>query len=293
MAGAPADVDHPDELRVDLDPGPEIPFDQVREVALVTREVLDEHGLAGFPKTSGKKGIHVNVRIRPAWSFTEVRRAALALAREVERRVPDLATTKWWKEERHGVFIDYNQNARDRTVASAYSVRPCPTRACPRRSPGTRSRPWSPRPSRCARSRRGSEQPGDPGAAIDERAAALEPLLTLSDRQAAEGRTTHRSRRTSRRPRASRRAQPSGGAARGPTRRDGAATGAGEEERTDRAAPHHDAADRDRARGNDAEAREGLERWKARHPEAAGPSSRPTSWSIRCAGGAPPGRGSG
>src|SRR5918999_4570152 len=120
------DVDHPDELRVDLDPGPEIPFEHVREVALVTREVLEEHGLIGFPKTSGKKGIHVNVRIRPAWIFTEVRRAALALAREVERRVPDLATTAWWKEERHGVFLDYNQNARDRTVASCYSVRPTP-----------------------------------------------------------------------------------------------------------------------------------------------------------------------
>ena len=121
-----SDVDHPDELRVDLDPGPEIPFAHVREVALVTKDVLEEHGLVGFPKTSGKKGIHVNARIRPEWSFTDVRRAALALAREVERRVPDLATTKWWKEERHGVFIDYNQNARDRTVASAYSVRPVP-----------------------------------------------------------------------------------------------------------------------------------------------------------------------
>ena len=120
------DVDHPDELRVDLDPGPEIPFDHVREVALVTKDVLEEHGLAGFPKTSGKKGIHVNVRIRPEWSFTEVRRAALALAREVERRAPDLATSAWWKEEREGVFLDYNQNAKDRTTASAYSVRPTP-----------------------------------------------------------------------------------------------------------------------------------------------------------------------
>src|SRR5918999_4981578 len=120
------DVDHPDELRVDLDPGPEIPFEHVREVALVTREVLEEHGLVGFPKTSGKKGIHVNARIRPDRPFTEVRRAALAVAREVERRVPDIATSKWWKEERHGVFLDYNQNARDRTVASCYSVRPTP-----------------------------------------------------------------------------------------------------------------------------------------------------------------------
>ena len=116
-----ADVDHPDELRVDLDPTPGAPFDDARHVALVVRDVLEEHGLTGFPKTSGSRGIHVNVRIEPRWDFTEVRRAALALAREVERRVPDIATTAWWKEERHGVFIDYNQNAQDRTVASAYS----------------------------------------------------------------------------------------------------------------------------------------------------------------------------
>src|SRR6266516_3683638 len=121
-----ADLDHPDELRVDLDPTPEASWDDVRKVAMVVREVLDEHGLAGFPKTSGSRGIHVNVRIRPEHGFTEVRRAALALAREVERRVPELATSKWRKEERHGVFVDYNQNARDRTVASAWSVRPTP-----------------------------------------------------------------------------------------------------------------------------------------------------------------------
>ncbi|HMC04009.1 MAG TPA: DNA primase small subunit domain-containing protein, partial [Actinomycetota bacterium] len=119
-----ADVDHPDELRIDIDPTPEAPFDDARQVALVVNEVLGDHGLTGFPKTSGKRGIHVNVRVEPRWDFTEVRRAALALAREVERRVPDIATTAWWKEQRHGVFIDYNQNARDRTVASAYSVRP-------------------------------------------------------------------------------------------------------------------------------------------------------------------------
>jgi DNA primase len=120
------DVDHPDELRVDLDPVPGVPFDDVRSVALVVREVLDEHGLQGFPKTSGKRGMHIVVRIRPEHDFQPVRRAALALAREVERRVPELATSKWWKEERHGVFVDYNQNARDRTTASAYSVRPVP-----------------------------------------------------------------------------------------------------------------------------------------------------------------------
>lgn len=117
------DVDHPDELRVDLDPTPEVAFDAVRRVALESRAVLDEHGLVGWPKTSGSRGLHVYARIVPGWSFTEVRRAALALAREVERRLPDLATSAWWKEERHGVFLDYNQNARDRTIASAYSVR--------------------------------------------------------------------------------------------------------------------------------------------------------------------------
>ena len=120
------DVDHPDELRIDLDPTPEAGFAMVRELALVCREVLEDFGYKGFPKTSGSRGIHINVRIEPKWGFTEVRRCALALGREVERRAPLIATTKWWKEERHGVFIDYNQNARDRTVASAYSVRPTP-----------------------------------------------------------------------------------------------------------------------------------------------------------------------
>jgi bifunctional non-homologous end joining protein LigD len=121
-----ADLDAPDELRVDLDPTPGVGWDEVRRTALVVRDVLAEHGLRGYPKTSGSKGIHVNVRIVPEWDSLGVRRAALALAREVERRAPDLATSKWWKEERHGVFVDYNQNARDRTVASCYSVRPTP-----------------------------------------------------------------------------------------------------------------------------------------------------------------------
>jgi DNA ligase D-like protein (predicted polymerase) len=120
------DLDAPDELRVDLDPTPGVGWDDVRRTALVVRDVLAEHGLRGYPKTSGSKGIHVNVRIVPEWDSLGVRRAALALAREVERRAPDLATSKWWKEERHGVFVDYNQNARDRTVASCYSVRPTP-----------------------------------------------------------------------------------------------------------------------------------------------------------------------
>ena len=121
-----ADLDHPDELRVDLDPGPGVDWEHVRSVALEVKAFLEEMGLLGWPKTSGSRGMHVNVRIEPRWSFTEVRRAALALSRAIERRVPALASSKWWKEERHGVFLDYNQNAKDRTTCSAYSVRPLP-----------------------------------------------------------------------------------------------------------------------------------------------------------------------
>jgi len=181
------DVDHPDELRVDLDPGPDVPFDWVRQTAMVVRDVLDEHGLAGFPKTSGKRGIHVNVRIEPRWSFTMVRRAALALAREVERRIPDLSTTAWWKEERHGVFLDYNQNARDRTVASAYSVRPMPDARCSAplawtEVPGVEPADMTLRtlPDRL-------RAIGDPGAGIDDRAGSLDALLDLAARDEAGG----------------------------------------------------------------------------------------------------------
>ena len=121
-----ADLDHPDELRVDLDPGPGVVWADVRQVALEVKALLEELGLRGWPKTSGSRGMHVNVRIEPRWTFSEVRRAALAFSRAVERRVPTLASSKWWKEERHGVFLDYNQNAKDRTTCSAYSVRPLP-----------------------------------------------------------------------------------------------------------------------------------------------------------------------
>ncbi len=120
------DLDHPDELRIDLDPGPGVPWQTVREVAQLVREVLAEHGLAGWPKTTGSRGLHIYVRLHREWGFGEVRRAALAVSREVERRAPGRATSKWWKEERVGVFLDYNQNAKDRTVAAAYSVRPLP-----------------------------------------------------------------------------------------------------------------------------------------------------------------------
>jgi DNA ligase D-like protein (predicted polymerase) len=120
------DLEHPDELRVDLDTGPGVRWEDVLRVSLEVKSVLEEMGLTGWPKTSGSRGMHINVRIRQAWTFTEVRRAALALSRTVERRVPTLASSKWWKEERHGVFLDYNQNAKDRTTCSAYSVRPGP-----------------------------------------------------------------------------------------------------------------------------------------------------------------------
>jgi bifunctional non-homologous end joining protein LigD len=174
------DLDHPDELRVDLDPVPGVGWPQIREVALATRDVLQDFGLVGWPKTSGSRGFHVYCRVEPRWSFGEVRRAALALAREVERRIPDLATSKWWKEERHGVFLDYNQNAKDRTVASAYSVRPT---LDARVSTPLR---WDEVPA-CdpegftidsVTERFG--RIGDPAEGIDEAAGSLEPLLDLS-----------------------------------------------------------------------------------------------------------------
>ena len=182
-----ADLDRPDELRVDLDPMPDVPWDHVRRVALCVGDVLREHDLVGFPKTSGSRGIHINVRIAPERGFTEVRRAALALAREVEGRVPDLATSKWWKEERHGVFVDYNQNARDRTVASAYSVRPVPNArvSCPLTWDEVATvEPDDLRidtvPARLA-------SVGDPSADIDAHVGTLDALLSLAARDEAEG----------------------------------------------------------------------------------------------------------
>jgi len=181
------DLDHPDELRVDLDPGPGVPFSDVREVAMLAREVLRENQLVGWPKTSGSRGMHVNVRIQQRWTFQEVRAAALALAREIERRAPAISTSKWWKEERHGVFIDYNQNAKDRTVASSYSVRPTPdarvsTPLSWDEVPGVDPAEFTLKtvPDRFAKL-------GDPHAAIDETKGSLEHLLDLSARQKTEG----------------------------------------------------------------------------------------------------------
>lgn len=181
------DLDHPDELRVDLDPGPGVSWEDVRRVALEVRAVLADHGLEGYPKTSGSRGLHVNVRIEPRWSFSEVRRAALALAREVERRAPTIASSKWWKEERHGVFLDYNQNAKDRTTASAFSVRPLPDARVS--TPLT----WAEVPE-CEPAdftvltvpARFAAQ-GDPHATMDQQPGSLAALLELAARDEAAG----------------------------------------------------------------------------------------------------------
>ncbi|MBA2506964.1 MAG: DNA polymerase domain-containing protein [Thermoleophilaceae bacterium] len=182
------DGDHPDELRIDLDPTPESSdWNDVRDVALCVREVLTDHELVGFPKTSGSRGIHIYVRIEQRWDFLGVRRAALALAREVERRMPGRATSKWWKEEREGVFLDYNQNARDRTIASAYSVRPNPD--------GLVSAPleWEEVPDaelgdfRLDNMPRRLNEKGDPSAGLEENVGSLEALLELSERDEKEG----------------------------------------------------------------------------------------------------------
>jgi bifunctional non-homologous end joining protein LigD len=181
------DLEHPDELRVDLDPVPGVPWSQIRDVALVTREALEAVGLVGWPKTSGSRGIHINVRIEPQWTYSEVRRAALAIARDVEARAPSIATSKWWKEERHGVFLDYNQNAKDRTVASVYSVRPL---ADARVSMPLR---WEDVGDVEAEDFTIRTVPalykehGDPGAGIDDAVGSLRALLELSARHEAEG----------------------------------------------------------------------------------------------------------
>jgi DNA ligase D-like protein (predicted polymerase) len=240
------DLDRPDELRVDLDPVPGVEWPQIRQVAHLVHAALDDMGLVGWPKTSGSRGLHIYVRIARRWTFDEVRRAALALAREVERRAPNLATSKWWKEERQGVFLDYNQNAKDRTIAAAYSVRPRPDArvsaplawdeidAC---EPGDFT--LATMPARFA-------AVGDRHAAMDQHAGSLEGLLDLSARQAAAGLgdapwPPHYRKQPGESPRVA------------PSRR-----------RT----PVHPLIEVGRAREK-AEALAGLERWKARHPRAA------------------------
>jgi bifunctional non-homologous end joining protein LigD len=250
------DLDHPDELRVDLDPVPGVDWAQIIRVALVAREVLADFGLTGWPKTSGSRGMHVYARIEPRWTFSEVRRAAVALAREVERRAPQDATSRWWKEERHGVFVDYNQNAKDRTIASAYSVRPTPDArvSAPLRwdeVPDCRPEEFTidTMPERFA-------SLGDAEAGIDAAAGSLGPLLELAARDEAAGLPDapwppHFVKQEGEQPRV----QPS-------KRRAPAAAGTA----TGRRRPSMPLIEVARA-ATKAEAMEGLDRWKQRHPQ--------------------------
>ena len=182
-----SDLDHPDELRVDLDPVPGIGWPQIREVARVVQATLTDFGLVGWPKTSGSRGMHVYVRIEQRWAFDQVRRAALAIAREVERRAPSLATSKWWKEERHGVFLDYNQNAKDRTIASAYSVRPTPEARVSAPLAWDEIDSCEPADFTLATMPARFREVGDRHAAIDEHPCSIERVLELSAQQEREG----------------------------------------------------------------------------------------------------------
>jgi DNA ligase D-like protein (predicted polymerase) len=181
------DLDHPDEMRVDLDPVPGVEWSQIRRVAALVRATLHDFGLIGWPKTSGSRGMHVYVRIERRWTFDEVRRAALALAREAERRAPTLATSKWWKEERHGVFLDYNQNAKDRTVASAYSVRPRPDARVSAPLAWDEVETCDPADFTLATMPARFAAIGDPHEGIDGARCSLERLLELSARQESDG----------------------------------------------------------------------------------------------------------
>jgi bifunctional non-homologous end joining protein LigD len=244
------DLDHPDELRVDLDPVPGITWKQVQEVTAVSRAVLDEFDLVGWPKTSGSRGMHICVRLERRWDFDEVRRAALALAREVERRAPKLATSKWWKEERHGVFVDYNQNAKDRTVASAYSVRPTPDARVSAPLAWDEVDDCDPADFTLASMPARFKKLGDLHAEIDQHAGSIEALLELFERQgmgdapwpphyrrqASEPPRVQPSKRKSSKPKASR--------------------------------PRAPLLEIGRARRKE-DALAGVERWKARHPQAA------------------------
>ncbi len=181
------DLDHPDEMRIDLDPGPGVPWQDVRAVAMEVKGLLEEAGLRGWPKTSGSRGMHVNVRIEPRWTFSEVRRAALAVSRAAERRAPALATSKWWKEERHGVFLDYNQNAKDRTTCSAYSVRPVPDARVSTPLDWNEVAECDPADFTVATVPKRFAEKGDPHAAMNDFPGSLEALLELAARDEAEG----------------------------------------------------------------------------------------------------------
>jgi DNA ligase D-like protein (predicted polymerase) len=266
------DLEHPDELRVDLDPVPGVEWPQILQVALVAQGVLADFGLTGWPKTSGSRGFHVYARIERRWDFAQVRRAAVALAREVERRAPDLATAKWWKEERHGVFVDYNQNAKDRTVASAYSVRPTPDARVSTPLTWDEVAGCQPEvftidtvPDRFAKL-------GDPWRGMDEAAGSLEPLLSLAERDEAAGMPDapwppHYDKQAGEPPRvqpskrrtAARAAAPAAGAAEEP-----AAKPASQIQPTGRRRSTMPLIEVARAASKD-EALAGLDRWKERH----------------------------
>jgi DNA ligase D-like protein (predicted polymerase) len=240
------DLDHPDELRVDLDPVPGVAWSQVRDVAKVVEEALEDFGLVGWPKTSGSRGMHVIVRIERRWDFGQVRRAALAFARDVERRAPSLATSKWWKEERHGVFIDYNQNAKDRTVASAYSVRPVAEARVSAPLAWDEVAECDPADFTLASMPLRYAELGDPHEKIDSQAGTLEALLELSARHEAQGEgDAPWPPQYRKQPGEPPRVQPSR-----------------------RRIPKHPLIELGRAQRKE-DALAGLERWKLRHPEAA------------------------
>ena len=252
------DLAHPDELRIDLDPGPGVSWDDARRVTLSVRDVLEEHGLRGWPKTSGSRGMHVNVRIERRWSFDEVRRAALALAREVERRAPEYATSQWWKEERRGVFLDYNQNAKDRTVASAWSVRPTPDARVSMPLEWDEVADCDPAAFTLATAPARFAERGDASAGIDAAAGSLDGLLALSHTQEAAGLgdapwPPHYKKQRDEPPRVA------------PSRRKGGGRNDGRGGRRRPTQPLITVAQA--AHKEDALA--GLERWKARHPAAA------------------------
>ena len=246
-----SDLDHPDELRIDLDPGPGVAWSTVRLVALEVNEFLESVGLRGWPKTSGSRGMHVNVRLHPRWSFVEVRRAALALSRAIERRLPKIATSSWWKEERHGVFLDYNQNAKDRTTCSAYSVRPTPDARVSAPLDWRETADCDPADFTVATMPRRFAEIGDRHAEMDRFAGSLEKLLELSGRDEAAGLgdapwPPHFRKMAGEAPRVT----PSRARNKMPAREKMPLIVVAN-------SPHQDAA------------LEGLERWKKKHPEAA------------------------
>jgi bifunctional non-homologous end joining protein LigD len=256
------DLDHPDELRIDLDPGPGVPWEDVRRVALEVKLLLEKMGLQGWPKTSGSRGMHINVRIKPLWTFVQVRRAALALSRAVERRVPKLASSKWWKEERHGVFLDYNQNAKDRTTCSAYSVRPLPDARVSTPIQWDEVPDCDPTDFTVLTVSKRFAEIGDPHADMDAVAGSLEKLLELADEDEAAGLgdapwPPHFRKMAGEGTRVS----PS--RARGATKKSGTQKGAAKKLRSKAPllvianSPKKDAA------------LAGLERWKKKHPEVA------------------------